>query len=94
MQRWINKLRAWLIHRLGGYTADEATPNRKVIRLVDTRAYPVHTPGDELLRKKAEAARRLARVAESYVNVSERRELRTGDWVIRASLRVVDEYII
>lgn len=91
MKHWIYKLKTWFIHTLGGYTADEATPNRKIVRLCDTRGYPTNTLGNELLRKKGEAARRLARLAEDYVSISERREVCTGDWVIRASLRVVDE---
>lgn len=98
MKHWIYKLKVWLIHKLGGYTRDEATHNRKVKSLAVWHRYTTDmlrmSQSDIHAREKQLAMKKLLAVVESYVSVSERRDYETGEWILRLSMRVVDEHLL
>lgn len=98
MKRWIHRLKVWIIHKLGGYTADEATPNRKIQRLAMTHSYTTDmiraSVGEIHLRERNRALMKFVSNLEQYVTVVERRDYETAEWVLCLSMRVVDEHLL
>ena len=99
MRKWINKLKRWAIHKLGGYTADEATPNRKIQRLKYTSVYTIdmqrESIGEIHFREREKAYKLFAeRIVRNYAKLEEHRDCETREWHLRLSMRVVDEYLV
>lgn len=96
MQNWIRKLKAWIIHKIGGYTADEATPNRKIqtLKLMHTYTLDMQraSVGEIHFREREKAIKQFAEeVVKCYVRLDESRRYESNEWILRISLRVVDD---
>lgn len=95
MKRKIHKLKVWLIHKLGGYTQDEAVHNRKIEHLMMYHSYTTNLyAGDQAnlhVYERDKAIAKFADTLKSYVRIQERRDHITDEWMLRLSLRVVDE---
>ena len=99
MKRWIYRLKVWMIHKLGGYTADEATPNRKIARLKMLHHYTVdmqrESVGEIHFREREKAYKRFVEdVVRNYATLEEQRDYETREWILRLSLSVVDMHLI
>lgn len=98
MKHWINKVKRRLIHRLGGYTADEATPNRKIQRVSRMHIYTYETllvsPGNVHVRERGKAVQYFVDGLKPYVKIEERYDPGRREWVLRTSVRVVDEDLL
>lgn len=99
MKHWIYKAKRWLIHKLGGYTADEATPNRKIQHLKMMHHYTIdmqrESVGEIHFREREKAYKRFAEnIVRSYANLEEHRDHETREWILRLSMRVVDEHLL
>lgn len=99
MKRWIRKLKALIIHKLGGYTSDEATPNRKIQCLKMCHIYTLdmqrESIGEIHFREREKAYKKFAEaVVRDYANLEETRDHETREWILRLSLKVVDDHLI
>jgi hypothetical protein len=88
-----------MVHKLGGYTADEATPNSRIARLKMLHIYTIdmqrESVGEIHFREREKAYKKFAEnIVRHYAKLDERRDHETNEWVLRLSLRVVDEDLI
>ena len=95
MKHCISRFKSWLIHKLGGYTQDEATPNRKIVNLAMHHRYTVgmqrESIGEIHFREREKAYKRFVEdVARSYAKLEERRDHETREFILRLSLCVID----
>lgn len=99
MRRWIYKAKRWLIHKLGGYTTDEATPNRKIQNLARHHHYTIdmqrESVGEIHFREREKAYKMFAEnIVRSYAKLEERRDHETREWILRLSMSVVDNDLL
>lgn len=98
MKHWIYKLKVWMIHKLGGYTADEATPNRKIRRLNRMHIYTddmlMVSLGNVHVREHGKALQFFVDGLKPFVRIEEHFDPSTRKWTLRTSLRVVDDDLI
>lgn len=95
MKHWICRFKTWLIHKLGGYTQDEATHNRKIVNLAMHYRYTIdvqrESVGEIHFREREKAYERFIEgVVRHYATLDERRDHETREWILRLSMRVVD----
>lgn len=95
MKHTIRRIKTWLIHKLGGYTKDEATPNRKLVNLSMQHRYTIdmqrESVGEIHFREREHAYKRFVEnVVRDYARLDERRDYETREWILRLSLVVVD----
>ena len=96
MRRLFNRLRAWLIHKLGGYTADEciATPDQ-IERLSNIMRYSregtLYRRDNALNWERHNSVKQIIRKIEKYVHIDEHIDWDTDELVIRVWLDVIKE---
>ncbi len=97
MEHWIDRLRTRLIHMLGGYTVDEATPNRKIQHIKATHCYTFDASQTNIserhLMERDKATRKLGALLALSATVKEHVEFDTGKIVLRLSMSIVDQDI-
>lgn len=96
MKDWINKLRIWLIHKLGGYTRAECVVGPdKLTHLTLTQRYPLEDAGLRVAYGlgigEASAVSRFMQDLRQYVIVDKRIDEETMQIVVRTSIRIIDD---